>query len=103
MPKSTRPINSEEPISPTTPGPDDQNYCRDIIKTLWSLLNESGDADFQIVQLLKKFDILLPKIFSNVVTEDLNARDKDMKHRAVKKFAIFWKITAKDHKEYKPF
>ena len=32
-----------------SPAPGNQNYCRDIIKTLWSLLSESSDADFQIV------------------------------------------------------
>ena len=26
-----------------------------------------------------------------------------MKRKAVQKFAIFWKITAKDYKDYKPF
>lgn len=52
---------------------------------------------------MKKFDILLPKIFSNVVTQELSNKDKEVKHRAVKKFATFWKITAKDYKEYKPF
>ena len=86
-----------------SPLPGDQNFCRDIIKTLWALLSESSDADFQIVQLLKKFDILVPKIFSNVVTQELNSKDREVKHLAVKKFAIFWKITAKDYKEYKPF
>ena len=55
------------------------------------------------MQLLKKFDMLLPKIFSDVVTEDLNNKDKEVKHLAVGKFAVFWKITAKDYTEYKPF
>jgi len=39
----------------------------DITKTLWSLLNEPEDHE-KIVGLLKKFDKLLPKIFSDVVT-----------------------------------
>ena len=43
------------------------NYCMDIIKTLWSLLDEPEDHE-KIVLLLKKFDKLLPKIFSDVVT-----------------------------------
>ena len=45
----------------------------------------------------------MPKIFSNVVTQELNNKDREVKHRAVKKFTIFWKITAKDYKDYKPF
>ena len=99
LPKPAR-LGGEIDASPL---PGDQNFCRDIIKTLWALLSESSDADFQIVQLLKRFDILVPKIFSNVVTQELNSKDREVKHRAVKKFAIFWKITAKDYKEYKPF
>ena len=55
------------------------------------------------MQLLKKFDMLMPKIFSDVITEDLNNKDKEVKHLAVGKFAVFWKITAKDYNEYKPF
>jgi len=73
----------------------------DIIKTLWSLLDEPGDHE-KIVQLLKKFDKLLPRIFSDVVTQELNSDDRDIKHRAVKKFAIFWKLTAQ-FEDYKPF
>ncbi len=65
-----------------------------IIQNLWNDLNVSGDADLLIVQLLKKFDILLPKIFSVVVTQALNSQDREVKHEAVKKFATFWKITA---------
>lgn len=41
-------------------------YCTDIIKTLWSLLDEEEDHE-KIVQLLKKFDGLLPRLFSEVV------------------------------------
>ena len=48
MPKTAKQLRDEvedgvgSPTSPST----GQNYCRDIIKTLWSLLNESGDADY---------------------------------------------------------
>ena len=53
--------------------------------------------------MLKKFDALLPKIFSEVVTEELNSKDGDVKMRAIKKFSIFWKLTANDYPSYKPF
>jgi len=79
-----------------------RNYCKEIIKTLWSLLDEPEDHE-KIVQLLKKFDKLLPNIFSSVVTQELNPRDREVKIRAVKKFSIFWKLTTADYPEYKPF
>lgn len=68
-------------------------YCTDIIKTLWSLLDGEEDHE-KIVSLLKKFDALLPKIFSEVVTSELNSKDREIKVRAIKKFAIFWKLTS---------
>lgn len=68
-------------------------YCTDIIKTLWSLLDEEEDHQ-KIVSLLKKFDGLLPSLFSEVVIEELNSKDREVKVRAIKKFAIFWKLTA---------
>jgi hypothetical protein len=46
------------------------------------------------VSLLKKFDALLPKIFSEVVTEELNSKEREVKVRAIKKFSIFWKLTS---------
>ncbi|CDW85800.1 n-terminal domain-containing protein [Stylonychia lemnae] len=77
-------------------------YCTDIIKTLWSLLDEEEDHQ-KIVQLLKKFDGLLPRLFSEVVIEELNSKDREIKVRAIKKFTIFWKLTATDYPQYKPF
>jgi hypothetical protein len=77
-------------------------FCMDVIKTLWSLLDESSDH-VQIVQLLKQFDIRLPRIFSEVVTAELASTDRGVKYRAVNKFSIFWKLTAKDYPKYKPF
>jgi len=77
-------------------------YCTDIIKTLWSLLDEEEDHE-KIISLLKKFDGILPKIFSEVVTDELNSQDREVKLRAIKKFSIFWKLTALDYPEYKPF
>ena len=74
----------------------------DIIQNLWSLLGESGDH-VGIVQLLKRFDLLLPKLFSDVVTQELNSRDRDVKFFAVEKFNIFWKQTEDDYAFYKPF
>lgn len=56
-----------------------------------------------IVQLLKRFDLLLPRLFSDVVTQELNSRDRDVKFFAVEKFNIFWKLTADDYDFYKPF
>ena len=67
----------------------------DIIKTLWSLLDEAEDLE-KIVQLLKKFDKYLPKIFSDVVTQDLSSKNREVKQNAVKKFSIFWKLTTGD-------
>jgi hypothetical protein len=71
-------------------------YCQDIIKTLWSLLDGEEDHE-KIVSLLKKFDILLPKIFSEVVTEELSSKERDVKVRAIKKFSIFWKLTSTEY------
>lgn len=79
-----------------------QNYCMDIIKTLWSLLDDSSDHVL-VVQLLKQFDIRLPRIFSVVVTAELSSKDRSVKYKAVNKFSIFWKLTAKDYPTYKPF
>ena len=62
-----------------------------VIKKIWSLLGHSGDH-VQIVQLLKQFDRLKPEIFSDVIMNDLDNDDRDMKLEAVKKFATFWKI-----------
>ena len=78
------------------------NHCMDIIQNLWSLLGESGDHT-GIVSLLKRFDLLLPRLFSDVVTQELNSRDREVKFFAVEKFNIFWKLTANDYHEYKPF
>jgi hypothetical protein len=72
------------------------------VKTLWSLLDVEEDHE-KIVSLLTKFDKILPKIFSEVVTDELNSKEREIKIRAIKKFSIFWKLTAKDYNEYKPF
>jgi hypothetical protein len=40
---------------------------------------------------------LLPSIFSEVVTNELNSKSRDVKDRAIKKFTIFWKLTAVDY------
>ena len=65
-------------------------------------MDEPEDHE-KVVSLLKRFDKLLPKIFSDVVTQELNSKDREVKHRAVKKFSIFWKLTTADYPEYKPF
>lgn len=54
------------------------------------------------MQLLKRMDKLMPKIFSEVITADIISLDRNVKLRAVTKFSIFWKLTAADP-EYKPF
>lgn len=72
-----------------------------------------------IVNHLKEFDQLIPRIFSDVVIQDLNqvqkqeeATKKNMKDsqdkrvqqdKAIKKFTIFWKHTAPFYPGYKPF
>ena len=63
--------------------------------------------------MLRKFDILKPYTFSEVITQDLNSKtQRDVKKRAVQKFSIFWKLTSpmtlKDSTDgnsinYKPF
>jgi len=65
-------------------------------------LDEQEDHQ-KIVQLLKKFDGLLPRLFSDVVIGELNSKDREVKVSAIKKFTIFWKLTANDYPQYKPF
>jgi hypothetical protein len=55
------------------------------------------------VSLLKKFDGILPMLFSDVVIHELNSKDREVKVRAITKFTIFWKLTASDYPAYKPF
>lgn len=81
---------------------EEPNYCMQIIQNLWSLLGESGDH-VGLVSLLKRFDLLLPRLFSDVVTRELNSQDREVKFFAVEKFNIFWKLTSNDYHEYKPF
>jgi hypothetical protein len=37
------------------------------------------------------------------VIDELNSKDRDVKISAIKKFTIFWKLTALDYPKYKPF
>lgn len=37
------------------------------------------------------------------MTVELNSKERGVKYRAVNKFSIFWKLTAKDYPNYKPF
>ena len=73
-----------------------------IIQNLWDMLNAPGDH-FSIVQLLKRYDLLLARLFSDVVTMELNSQSSEVKLHAVEKFTVFWKLTAKDYNHYKPF
>lgn len=72
-----------------------------IINTLWSLMDEPGEH-FNVVQQLKNFDAYMPTAFNNVIVDQLKHKDKEVRFRAVKKFSIFWRLTAND-KSYVPF
>ena len=72
-----------------------------IIKTLWSLMDEPGEH-FAVVSQLKKFDTYVPKVFSDVLISALKNPDREIKYRAVKRFSIFWRVAVKD-KDYRPF
>lgn len=45
-------------------------HCKEIIQNLWSLLDGEVDTEIIVIQL-QKFDQLVPRIFSDVVIEDL--------------------------------
>ena len=62
------------------------------------MLDEPGDHA-RIVNLLSQFDLLKPKIFSDVIIRDFENSSRDVKKRAVEKFAIFWKLAM--HKKKK--
>lgn len=80
--KKSSPQNSSTP----------NDEIEQIIRKLWGLLDTTGDHA-AIVQLLMKFDFLKPKIFGDVIVSDLINENRDIKRRAVDKFAIFWKLT----------
>ena len=44
----------------------------------------------------------MPKIFNDVVISELKSNNRETRYRACKKFAVFWKLTAKE-KNYIPF
>ena len=46
-----------------------EDQCVDIIGKLWALLDVPGDHA-EIVDLLSQFDLLKPKIFSDVIISD---------------------------------
>lgn len=78
-------------------------HCKQIIQNLWSLLDQEIDTE-NIVIHLQKFDQLVPRIFSDVVIEDLQNKETRIKQeRAIKKFTVFWKFTAPHYPGYKPF
>ena len=45
-------------------------HCKEIIQNLWSLLDSEVDTE-NIANQLREFDKLVPRIFSDVVIEDL--------------------------------
>jgi flagellin-specific chaperone FliS len=53
-----------------------KTHCKEIIQNLWSILDQEIEIDI-IVNLLRQFDIFVPKIFSSVVVENLNSKVKD--------------------------
>ena len=55
------------------------------------MLDIPGDHA-EIVNLLSQFDLLKPKIFSEVITRDFKDLNRVNKKKAVEKFAIFWKL-----------
>ena len=46
-----------------------EDQCEAIIGKLWALLDEPGDHA-KIVNLLSQFDLLKPKLFSDVIIRD---------------------------------
>lgn len=78
-------------------------HCKEIIQNLWQLLEQESDTE-NIVRHLKEFDMLVPRIFCDVVIEDLrNKQNREKQDLAIKKFATFWKYTAYFYPNYMPF
>lgn len=77
-------------------------YCLDIIVKLWSLLDGERDHE-KIVSLIKEFDAILPKMFSDVVTDELVSKSREQRVRAIHKFSIFWKLTGDAYPQYVAF
>lgn len=69
---------------------DNQN-CRDIITHLWTFLDEEVE-NFWTTELLSTFNNLMPKMFSDVITQSLS----DSKHQDhhINSFNKFWKLTS---------
>jgi hypothetical protein len=57
----------------------------------------------KIVAMLKNFDILMPKLFEEVVMVELLSNQREEKVAAISKFSIFWKLTAEDYPRYVAF
>lgn len=53
--------------------------------------------------LLKKFDNLVPNIFSGVIVKGIAHTDREVKQRAIANFSIFWKLTSSEYPNYRPF
>ena len=62
------------------------------------MLDIPGDHA-EIVNLLSQFDLLKPKIFSEVITRDFKDLNRVNKKKAVEKFAIFWKLATQQSKK----
>lgn len=72
-------------------------HCREIILNLWTIMDNEVDTD-KIVERLKDFDRLLPRIFSAVVTKELQDKgNRERQDNAIKKFATFWRLTAQSY------
>lgn len=65
--------------------------CREIITHLWTFLEDEAENNMT-VELLSQFNTLMPKMFSDVITQALS----DQKHQDhhINKFNKFWKLTA---------
>lgn len=91
----------------------DDPETKQIIQNLWSQLDKEIDT-YKIVNRLQELDLLVPKIFSDVVIQELNQdmqgqdphgmkNKRFQQDKAIKKFSIFWKHTSHLYPNYKPF
>mmetsp|Transcript_1941 Transcript_1941/g.2806 ORF Transcript_1941/g.2806 Transcript_1941/m.2806 type:complete len:175 (-) Transcript_1941:4115-4639(-) len=80
-----------------------KDHCKEIVQNLWSILDQEIDTE-NIVTHLREFDKLVPRLFSDVVIEELRDKeDRGKQDRAIKKFTTFWRYTAPYYPGYKPF
>ena len=87
-----------------------KHNCKEIIENLWSNLNQDSETE-NIVMLLRAFDDVIPRIFSDVVVNQLGGygisennqkMNKQKLDESIKKFTIFWKQSS-HITDYRPF